>query len=101
MPLTTITTTIDFLRLNKGERKFNTFLLAFDYFKNTTKYKITDKVSVQIPYRLILLLLRCLEVVYRLYSTDYLCGRLDILNYLIHILIRHRRFVECVGHYAS
>ena len=25
MPMTTITTTIDFLRLNKGERKFNTF----------------------------------------------------------------------------
>ena len=25
MPLTTMTTTIDFLRLNKGERKFNAF----------------------------------------------------------------------------
>ena len=90
MLMTTIATTIDFLRLNKGECKFNTFLLAFDYFKNTTKYKITDKVSVQIPYRLILLLLRRLEVVYRLYSADYLCGRLDILNDLIHRLVGHR-----------
>ena len=27
IPLTTIATTIDFLRLNKGERKFNTFFV--------------------------------------------------------------------------
>ena len=37
MPLTTIATTIDFLRLNKGERKFNTFLPTFDHFLNTPK----------------------------------------------------------------
>ena len=70
-------------------RKFNTFLLAFGRFKST-KYKIADKVSLKIPYRLILLLLRCLEVVYRLYSADYLCGRLDVLNDLIHRLVGHR-----------
>ena len=47
------------------------------------------------------MLLRCLEVVNGLDSANYLCGRLDVLDDLVHALISHRRLVKSVGNDAG
>ena len=49
----------------------------------------------------LLVLLRCLKVVYRLDSANYLGGRLNVLNDLVHALISHRRLVKGIGNDAG
>ena len=47
------------------------------------------------------LLFRSLEVINRFDSADDLRRRLDVLDDLVHALIRHWRLVKRVGDYAS
>ena len=46
---------------------------------------------------MLFILLRRLKIVDRLDSADDLGGRLDVLNDLVHALVRHRRLVKGIG----
>ena len=48
-----------------------------------------------------LFLLRRLEVVYRFYATDDLCGGGDVLDDLVHAFVRHGGLIEGVGEDAG